>query len=260
MNQLFISTETFKLRSGATSFVQDDQIRPLIKVAQDVFVMEALGSTLYKRLLTGIKDDSLNSNEKYLIDNYVCDCMVWATMSYLAIPMGFQLFSKGFLQKHADNSVVPIKKDLDYVETYYKQIAENYKQRMIDYLKANYTKFQEYADPGCGWDVVNPVSGGYECPIYIGDEKNCVTKTESVKEYSHPVKSTYKATGGETSFVPYPSIEGKTILMASRANRLAEVVTEETTDTNELQADGQTIYLPSGDQAMPNEVFNFLII
>lgn len=260
MNVIFINEQTFKDRTGVSKAIEGLQIRPMIKVAQDVFVMPALGSTLYARLQNGVENNDLNSNEVALIENYVTDCLVWATMAYLAIPMGYQLFSKGFIQKNADNSNAPSKNELDYIGNYYQDMAEHYKQRMIGYLKANYTLFAEYADPGCGWDIVKPESLGYECPIYLGDVTQPPVFDSSVPVYSHPKIVKYVATGGESTFSPSPSIDGKTILLATRAGVVREVVAVTTTNTNEIQVVGNVVTLPTGDLATAGEVFKFMII
>jgi hypothetical protein len=260
MNVLFIDEQYFKDITGASQFIDGIQIRPMIKVAQDTFIMDALGSTLYKRLLSGVDSDNLNSNEELLIESYISPALVWETMSLMTVTQSYQLFAKGVFQKSADNSVNPSKRDIDFIETYYKQIADTYKQRLIGYLKANYTLFQEYADPGCGWDVVRPASLGYECPIYLGDTKKETIVDTTVKEYSHLKKSKYTASYGQTTFSPSPSIDGKTILLASRANRLVEIVSHETSDTNELQVVGNVVTLPTGDIAQENEIFNFFYV
>ena len=59
MNVIFINEQTFKDRTGVSKAIEGLQIRPMIKVAQDVFVMPALGSTLYARLQDGVENNDL---------------------------------------------------------------------------------------------------------------------------------------------------------------------------------------------------------
>ena len=68
------------------------------------------------------------------------------------------------------------------------------------------------------------------------------------------------ATGGESTFSPSPSIDGKTILLATRAGVVREVVAVTTTNTNEIQVVGNVVTLPTGDLATAGEVFKFMII
>jgi hypothetical protein len=259
-NVLFIDENTIKTRTGISNAIDGGkQLRPMIKVAQDLFVLPALGSTLYKRLQAGIRDNDLNANETILLNNYITDCLVWSTISYLPISMGYQFYAKGALQKTSEDSSTPGKNELDYVGSYYQDIAESYKQALINYLKANYTLYAEYASPGCGWDVVQPVSMGYECPIYLGGEESCCAPTSS-NTFSHPGQSFYRATGGETSFSPSPSIDGRTVILAVRSGVTRELVSTATADTNQLQRVGNVITLPTGDIAVAGERFEFIYI
>ena len=79
-NILFISENLIKSRTGISDAIDGKQLKPHIKVAQDVFLQPALGSTLYLRLQSGIEADNLSNLEKVLLDNYITDCLLWYTM------------------------------------------------------------------------------------------------------------------------------------------------------------------------------------
>ena len=66
-NILFLTEQTFKERTGASNAIDGKQLFPMIKVAGDMFIQPVLGSTLYKRLQTGIEDDDLSVDDKDLI-------------------------------------------------------------------------------------------------------------------------------------------------------------------------------------------------
>lgn len=259
-NKLFISEETLKERTGISSAIDPKRITPMIKLAQDIFVRPALGSTLYSRLQTGITEDNLTSAETTLLNLYITDCLVWATMANLPSATAYQFFAKGVLQKTAEDSNTPSSNDIDKITQYYQNYAEFYKQELINYLRQNYTSFSQYSNPGCGWDVVKPVTNGYDCPIYLGEEENCqVTATcEPVSPAStYPTTAQYIATGGETSF-ELGAIDGKIILLAFRAGIYRSVTASATADTNYLQVVGSTVTLPTGDAAINGEIFKFL--
>jgi hypothetical protein len=142
-NILFITEQLFKERTGASNAIDGKQLKPMIKVAQDIYIQPTLGSTLYQRLQTGIDDNDLNLDEKTLIDNYVTDTLIWFTMSMLPMVMGYQLFSKGFLQKTAEESNAPSRADLELLESKYKSMAEFYNKRLIKYLQENYELYND---------------------------------------------------------------------------------------------------------------------
>jgi hypothetical protein len=255
-NILFITETLFKERTGASTAIDGKQIFPIIKVAQDIYIQGALGSTLYKRLQTGIEDDDLTNDEKELLDDYVTDCLVWFTMSLLPMSMGFQLFSKGFLQKTAEESNTPSRADLELIEERYKKTAEFYKTRLIRYLQENYTKFWEYLNTTNTIDTIFPEQRAYTSPIYIGDETypRLMNSTSSTMTLN---VANYIAVGNETTF-DVNILAGRTVLVATRSG-LAKVITNTTTnDMGYIQISGGVVTLPTGDIAGAGELFTFL--
>lgn len=132
-NILFIGESLIKSRTGMSDAIDGKQLKPQIKIAQDMYVQPALGSTLYLRLQSGIEANNLGNDETILLDTYVTDCLVWYTMSLLPMALGYQFFSKGVLQKTADESNAPSRADLELISNGYKQTAEFYKQRLVNY-------------------------------------------------------------------------------------------------------------------------------
>ena len=167
-NIIFISEQLFKERTGASSQIDSKQIVPMIKVAQDMHIQPALGSTLYKRLQDGIDANNLNANEVTLLDDYITDALVWFTMSLLPMTLGFQLFSKGFLQKTSEESQTPSRADLELIEQKYISMAEFYKTRLIKYLQENESQFTQYQNWVGTIDSIAPEKKSYSCPIYLG--------------------------------------------------------------------------------------------
>ncbi len=259
LNIDFITVQDLQDRTGISNAIDSKKVQPMIKLSQDIFLRPALGSTLYTRIQSGITNNNLTSNETILLNNYIVDCLVWGTMANLPMALGYQFFAKGPLQKTSENSSTPGKNDLDSITQYYQNFAEFYKQNLINYLKSNYNLFSQYSNPGCGWDIVQPVNNGYDCPIYLEDYNQCniIDSSSSSSVSTYPATARYIATGGETSFT-LSDIDGKIILVALRSGLGREIVATVNTDTNYLQVVGSTVTLPTGDIAMPNEVFKFL--
>ena len=124
-------------------------------ISQAVFEFETVGK-------------AQNVNEKLLLNEYVTDSLIWYTMSMLPMTMGYQLFSKGFLQKTSEESQTPSRADLELIEQKYKSMAEFYSNRMVKYLQENYTLYSEYLNYGMGLDVIFPEKKVYTSPIYLG--------------------------------------------------------------------------------------------
>jgi hypothetical protein len=257
-NILFITEETFKSRTGASNAIDGKQLFPMIKVAGDIYIQPVLGSTLYKRLQTGVTLDNLNVYEKTLIDDYMTDALIWYTMSMLPMVMGYQLFSKGFLQKTAEESNTPSRSDLELLEQKYKSMAEFYNTRMISYLKENYTLYSEYLNYGMGLDVIFPEDKAYTCPIYLGGaERRNARYVNSSSTTPSPLVATYIATAGLTTFT-IPAMSGRVTYFAARGGLSKSITTTPTADTQFLQITSGIVTLPTGDVTMAGEVFTFL--
>jgi hypothetical protein len=258
-NILFLTEQTFKDRTGASNMIDGKQIFPMIKVAGDMYIQPALGSRLYNRLQDGVQVGNLTPDETTLINDYITDTLIWYTMSMLPMSMGFQLFSKGFLQKTSDESSAPSRKDLELIEEKYKSLAEFYKTRMIKYLQENYVKFFEYYNTGSGWDVIEPEDKAYTCPIYLGNTEvpDHPRYYSSTSGASYPQIAYYTATGGESTF-NVALLVGRTPLVATRGGLTKVIVTTPTSDTGKIQIVNGVITLPTGDIAMANELFTFL--
>lgn len=255
-NIIFITESLFKERTGSSTAIDGKQIFPIIKVAQDIYIQTALGSTLYLRLQEGIENDDLNNDEKDLLDNYITDALVWFTMSMLPMTMGYQLFSKGFLQKTSEESTPPSQKDLELIEQKYLAYAEYYKTRIIRYLQQNYTKYYEYLNSVIAYDTIFPENKAYTCPIFIGETHAPRYINSSSAQLTLNVFN-YTSEGGESSFT-INELTSRQILVASRGGLSKLIITTTTNDTGYLTINNGLIQLPIGDVTEVGELFTFL--
>jgi len=259
-NVLFINETTLKSRTGISDAIDSKQLKPHIKLAQDMYLQTALGSTLYLRLQAGVEADNLTVNETILLDNYITDSLVWYTMSLLPMALGYQFFSKGVLQKTAEESNAPSRGDLELIASSYKSTAEFYKQRMINYLRENYTMYSEYFSTGAGYDVIFPELRGYTSPIYLG---------RNISDFKNRSFSGNNATNGSTftvyitptvgvsSFTIPDMTASSTVLIATRSGLVKGVTNAATANTLYLQINSTTCTLPTGDVVGVDEIFSF---
>lgn len=258
-NVLFITEALFKERTSASNLIDGKQIFPMIKVAQDMYIQPILGSTLYKRLEAGITANNLSNDEKILIDDYITDALVWFTMSMLPMTMGYQLFSKGFMQKTAEESNTPSRSDLELIEQKYKSMAEYYNSRTIAYLQANYNLYIQYLNWESGVDVIFPEVQAYTCPIYTGASypQRSRSYMNSVSSIPTPSISSYVATGSVNTF-NVPTLIGRNVYFAARGGLSKSITTQPTNDSQYIQIVNGVVTLSTGDLTMAGEVFTFL--
>lgn len=234
------------------------QVRPFIKVAQDAYIKPALGSGLYGRLQDGVKDSNLSADERLLLDDYITDALAWYTVSLLPFGLGYQIFSKGFLQKTSEESTAPSRSDLEFIERRYKSMAESYCTALISYLKANHHKYSTYLNPGSGCDVIFPESKAYTCPIYLGRRNKVDTRNASGPAPTI-ITLEYRASEGLSTFY-LSALRSKSLLIATRAGLVKAVTELPTSDTTQLQIVNGQVTLPTGDITTENELFTFLYV
>jgi hypothetical protein len=259
-NVLFITEKTLKARLPMSAAIDFTAVKPFIKLAQDQQVQPILGSGLYLRLQEGIVANNLNTDELDLLNDYITDTIIWFTMAMLPIGMGYQLFSKGFLQKSAEESNTPSRGDLELLEERYKKHGEYYATRMIKYLQENYQKHYTYLNPGSGVDVIFPVTRAYTSPIFLGR----YFKPEDGKQYgnggsdANALPIYYTAAPGISTFT-ITQLVGRVVLAATRSGLGKVVTTSVTSNPDFIQIVSGVVTLPTGDViGVDGENFIFL--
>jgi hypothetical protein len=192
LNVLFINETLVKSRTAISDSIDGKQIKPLIKLAQDKYILPALGSGLYKRLQDGIEIGNLSQDERNLLDNYIAATLLWFTIGEMVVGTSFQFFSKGVMQKGAEESNNPGKGQLELLERKYISNGEFYKQRLIDYLRENSTMFEQYLQYGSGFDAIAPQIQAYTSPIYLGRRgaRRKVSNLDLPYNYINPYEDT----------------------------------------------------------------------
>jgi hypothetical protein len=183
LNTLFISVQSIKDRTGLHANVDEKLVLPEIKTAQDMYILPALGSTLYNKLQSAINGSTLNSDETLLLNNYVTDCLIYYVMSELPMGLSYQFYNKGLLRKSGDNTENPSMQDMIDVANRYRTRAEFYKQRLIKYLRQNNTLYPEYLNFTSGIDTIIPDLEGYTTSLYLEDDCRCWDKKPLSKKY-----------------------------------------------------------------------------
>lgn len=172
---LFISVNDIKLRTGLTANVEEKLVLPEIYTAQDMYILPALGTALYDRLLAGIVANNLTVNEQTLIDTYITPSLVFFVMAELPMGLSYQFYNKGVIRKTDANATEPSAQELIEVSNKYRARAEFYKERLVRYLKEESGKntFPEYNNPGSRYDTIIPDRNGYRTTIYLGGNIGC---------------------------------------------------------------------------------------
>ena len=139
--------------------VLENYIVPWIKIAQDKHVQSYLGTDLFDKLRSDIAASSLAGDYVTLMDNYVRDCTVWWTMVELLPNMRVKPDNGGLVVRTSEDSQPASQSEIRLLISQYRDNAQHYTKRLIDYLCENSSSFPEYTT-NTGADI-NPITKTY---------------------------------------------------------------------------------------------------
>jgi hypothetical protein len=141
---LLISREDVVKFTTMNGNVDTDKFIQYIAIAQDINLMNYLGSDLLKALQTKIEDGDLVDQYEHLVMEYCKPILIhYAMVQYLPFS-AITISNKGVYKHTAENSEVVSKSEIEFLIQKEKSIADNYVNLMIDYLGLNLTLFPEY--------------------------------------------------------------------------------------------------------------------
>ncbi len=153
---LFISTDYIKKNSPVNFNIEDKLLTPVIAVEQDINFEKLLGTKLYNSLQTQAAAGSLTADNQILLEEYVQQSLLYFVLSRLIHQSSFKFHQKGVGVMESENEKPLDFEQIKYYVKDFKNIGEYYAQRLINYLKANSSNYQDYASPDSGWDQIQP--------------------------------------------------------------------------------------------------------
>jgi hypothetical protein len=131
--------------------VDIDKVTPFVKIAQDIEVQEILGTKLYRKILTDVKNNVLAGNYLTLVNDYIQPMLIHYAMSDFMLFHGYEISNAGILRNTPEGTSLPAKEELDSLVKRQRDIAETYRTKAVDYLSYYPQLFPEYnADQQAG--------------------------------------------------------------------------------------------------------------
>lgn len=170
-NILFLSEQFIKDNSFVSDNVDPKQLLPTLKAVQDIQIHPMLGTALYNKLQDLVKNEGttpIPADYKTLLDDYLADSLLWYTLADLPVPLQFKMVNKGIVTRSGDAMQVASTTDRKELVDYCQNKAQWYSQRVIDYLRANSSKYPEYKSPGSDCSTIHPDKTQYRTGMYLG--------------------------------------------------------------------------------------------
>lgn len=138
---LLASPTYFKTYYIVDANVDDNLIVNAIETAQEIDIQSIIGTKLLETLKTQVDTNTLTTDNKKLIDDYLRPTLIRYAASHLALLLNNRFTAQGVVEKES-NSSNPV--DWGAVRDELRNVAEFYAQRMIRYILGNLALYQDF--------------------------------------------------------------------------------------------------------------------
>lgn len=206
---LFIDESYVKQSTELDENVDPKMIRTTIQYMQDRYALPVLGNNLFElwkqNIYSGI---TIQNNPSYyflpqdlfLLETWIQPMLCASVMIELVYKISLQLRNKGVQQSHSEFSTVATDKQIEWLSENYRETANFYAQRAIQYLNANPDIYLNWLNPqlnssGNGADLYYPENTKYNSSIYIPGVNNNSTLASGGVGYGMSVNQRIEAFG-----------------------------------------------------------------
>jgi hypothetical protein len=165
---LFVSEQRLKSYTSLDENVRLEELTPHILNAQSLFIQPLLGTKFFNHLKEGVLNDSLNSDEQELLDDYIAKALMYYSL-YLLLPnLKYKYSQKGILNGASEDTTTTDLNELKYLRQNAMDTAEFFAKRLVEHLKDYPGRFPQYENPGTKGmtpDKTNQYFGGLQTKI-----------------------------------------------------------------------------------------------
>ena len=141
---LFVSSNRLKRDTAIGGSVDDDLIRPYVYLAQQRWILPVLGTDLYNKLSSDIDSGSVTGVYKTLLEDYVIPATVQYAFVQLVPFLRLRFVNNAVVVMDSEQSTAATYDDLKPLMDQALDMAQFYRQRIIDYLCDNSGSYPEY--------------------------------------------------------------------------------------------------------------------
>lgn len=153
-NTMLVSPKVVKQSGELNLNCDDSQIGASIRTAQNVYMVDVLGSALIERLqelvyrkIQGESGDTIDSEEniayKTLLDDYLTEALTYKTVIDLCMRSTFKVRNMGVVQNTDTNVLSANIDDIKHLQNYIETMYNHSLNRMAEFICANKDAFVE---------------------------------------------------------------------------------------------------------------------
>jgi len=146
MGKLFITREQLVKNTIVDGNVDTDKFLQFIKIAQEIHIQNYLGTQLYLKISNDVENNTLTGDYLELVTDYIQPMLIhYAMVDYLPFA-AYQIKNGGVFKHRSENAETPTKDEVDFLVQKYRDFAEYYTRRFVDFMCFDNSKFPEYND------------------------------------------------------------------------------------------------------------------
>lgn len=148
MSVLYVSTDKIKRDTPLGSAVDDNIIHPQIVIAQDRYILPALGTQLDDKLKELIANGNITQPQvadyKTLLDDYIVPCLTHFSFIETAYALRVRFSNNTMTTPSSEQGSAASMQDIKTILNRSEDIAMFYRQRLVDYLVHHTELYPEY--------------------------------------------------------------------------------------------------------------------
>lgn len=144
MGTLYISSSVLKRDTALGSTVDDNLLQPYIQIAQDRWILPALGTKLDDYLKEQIAAESVTGNYATLLQEYIRPCLVQLAFAEVAYVVRLRFANNSVTVGNSEQGGSASMSDIRKVVEQSQEIGMFYRERLIEYLRFNTSDFPQY--------------------------------------------------------------------------------------------------------------------
>jgi hypothetical protein len=113
-------------------------------MVQDIYLKQVIGKDLYAELITQVNAENVSALNTTLLTDYIQPYLINKVVSELVIDVNYKIKNKALMVGSSDNAQPLDNTGMSIIQTKYRNIAENYRVNLVDYLLDNYTDYPLY--------------------------------------------------------------------------------------------------------------------
>ena len=141
---LLVTTDDLKNNTIIDGNVDTAKFIQFMRIAQEVHIQNYLGTSLYRAIQAKIIAGTLTGDYLDLVNNYLKDMVMYFAMVDYVPFAAFQISNGGVFKHRSENSDTATKEEIDALTEKYRQFAQFFTRRFLDYICDNSNLFPEY--------------------------------------------------------------------------------------------------------------------